>query len=339
MSHTKILIFVPNWIGDNVMSTPLIHSIRKKMPLAKICILCNPYIASIWKYENIELIISNYSSDKKIAEYWNLFKIIKKRKFDVSINLTGVEEFSILSWLNSIPQRFGFKKQFTKFFHTQSIQKDEARHFVYDIHSFIGLLNLSEDQIQLKLTLNDTHLKYAQDFFTHHNLREKKLVIGFATESMFGPARCWPFLSYLELAQNLHTKFNAQILFFIGPNTDPENFKKEVNTSTNFQPIIIPANKDIINVAALIKNCHYFVNNDSGLMHIAAAVQTKTFVIFGSSKSIKCRPFGLGHLVISAKVACQPCMSRECRFEDYACMNLITPEFVFSKISSAMSTH
>jgi heptosyltransferase-2 len=166
--------------------------------------------------------------------------------------------------------------------------------------------------------------EWAQGFLKDEGVKKNSILIGINPGSTYGTAKCWFSERYLELARRLIRRADATIILVGGKDNTPL-----INhIASNLDGRIIEAvGKDLLHLAALVKRCHLFITNDTGPMHIAAAVGTPVVAIFGSTNPVTTSPLGNGHRIVRKRVSCSPCLKRECP-EDNRCMELISVDEV-----------
>ncbi|MFH1091881.1 MAG: lipopolysaccharide heptosyltransferase II, partial [Pseudomonadota bacterium] len=153
---------------------------------------------------------------------------------------------------------------------------------------------------------------------------EGSLLLGLAPGASFGPAKIWPAKRFAAAAARiLAVKPGAALIF--GSRAEAEATKK-VKEQLGRLAFDLSGQTALEAAAALIQRCDLFLTNDTGLMHVAAAVGTPLVAIFGSTDLAATGPMGPRQSVLRRQVECSPCLKETCRQPTHRCMELITPE-------------
>jgi heptosyltransferase-2 len=319
----KLLIRSTNWIGDAIMTTPAVRTIRQNFPEAHIAILAYPWVADIFKdCGHVDEVILYHKKGKHrgVRGLWLLGRELAAARFDVAILLQNAFEAALLMVLAGIPVRAGYIRDARRLLLTHPVAISPAVRKLHQVHYYQGLcrgLGLTPGPDQLFLQLAPADDLWAREFTAAFPGRP---VIGFNPGAAYGPAKCWPVARYGKLAAILAAERNAVIPVF-GAAADAAT----AAAIRDFAPenVIDLAGKTSLGQAmALIGACDAFVTNDSGLMHVAAAQQTPLVAIFGSTDPVATGPFAERTVIIQKKLACQPCFQTHCT-SDFRCMTNI----------------
>ncbi|MBP7087894.1 MAG: lipopolysaccharide heptosyltransferase II [Candidatus Omnitrophica bacterium] len=336
MPINKILIFGPNWIGDTMMSTPLVRTLKESLPKAHITIAIKPYLSPLWKnnpYIN-EIWEVKMVQRYRLLTYWGLFKRIKKQKFDLVIVLPHCLRYVLISFLARIPNRIGYdiswlRKQFlnSSLAYTQDLKKE---HMVKNYLGILKLIGIKPKEKELILDIDYDSQKAAENTLKDKGIKPDDLIIGIAPGATYGKAKRWPEYKFAELTNSIAKRYLAKIMVFIGP--DENKLSHKIKNLLNKQSIILDNNSSLLEVASLIKRCRLLISNDSGLMHIASALGVKVIAIFGSSSPLWTAPYGNGHTVIKKELSCSPCFKKKCPYSNYKCLESVEIEEVLTQI-------
>jgi heptosyltransferase-2 len=151
--------------------------------------------------------------------------------------------------------------------------------------------------------------------------------IGINPSATFGPAKQWPPDRFAQLADRLCRAHDARILVFGGPGDGP--LGEQIAGMMKCPCLDLTAKTTLGEAMALIEACDLFVTNDSGLMHVAAALQVPVIAIFGSTNPVTTGPHSPFARVVRAPMACSPCLKPECPEGHMRCMTAVDVETVF----------
>ncbi|MCB2182720.1 MAG: lipopolysaccharide heptosyltransferase II [Desulfobulbaceae bacterium] len=328
----KILVRSTNWIGDAIMTTPAVRTIRENFPTAEITLLAQPWVADVFAAgPHVDKIIHYHkkTNHKGISGMLRLSRDLRKEHFDMAILLQNAFEAALIAKMAGIPVRAGYKRDGRSLLLTHGVKiRDEIRkkHQVYYYQALMRDLGLTPGADELFLQLSDEDMAFARKL--KHDLTPGP-VLGINPGAAFGPAKCWPSERYGELAALLHKEKGVQALVF-GTAADQQT----IETITGSGPDFIhglAGKTTLAQAMALISVCDAFVTNDSGLMHVGAATKTPMVAIFGSTDAVATGPFSEQAMVLEKDLECRPCLKKECP-RGFECMLHISVEEVAEEV-------
>jgi heptosyltransferase II len=332
----SILIRGTNWIGDAIMTLPAIASIRATFPHAHIAVLAKPWVADIYKYftDVDEVIIYKNKFDTALGVFL-LAKILKKKKFDAAILMQNAMEAAIMALFARIPIRAGYNSDGRGIWLTHSIHRTKEIKKIHQIDYYLemvkalGCVSINKGiHMETKISRVDARTvlgKYIPD--------DKKQIVGIAPGATYGPAKKWFPERFAAIADKIAADHSCRIILLGG--------KSDAETTEVVQKY---ATTDLINLAGktslreaiyLISQCRLFISNDSGLMHIAGALNIPTIALFGSTNPVTTAPPGNQSLIIRHEVPCSPCLKEICP-TDFICMKLISVEEVLTAAQNVL---
>ena len=321
LSPKKILIRSTNWIGDAIMTTPAVRTIRENFPAAEITILSYPWVADIFAaspHVDRVMLYEKKGRHKGLAGMWRLSRELAAQRFDMAILLQNAFSAALLALLAGIPVRAGYRRDGRGLLlsHGVIIKKStRMRHQVYYYQEMLKDLGLMCSPQELFLALPDSANAWARDFLA---AKAKTPVVGLNPGAAYGPAKRWPAERYAGLAKRLAEEQGATLLVF-GTSADAEA-AAEICAAAPGQVHDLTGKTTLAQAMALIGMCDAFVTNDSGLMHVAAAQKTPLVAIFGSTDSVATGPFAPRVEVVNKNLPCSPCLKTHCPQNDFACM-------------------
>lgn len=334
----RILIRSTNWIGDAVMTTPAVRTIRGNFPKAVISILAYPWVADVFAASPyVDEVILYHKKERHNGLYgmWQLSQELAERDFDMAILLQNAFEAAFIAKLAGIPVRAGYKRDARGLLLTHGVKIRENIRKVHQVHYYQGLLEdlgLNRGPDELFLQLPKPVNRWAREFIASQGTGP---VVGLNPGAAYGPAKRWPAEKYAELAGRLHDEIGAILLVF---GTDDDAATASVIKEFAPQPVVDLAGKtSLAEAMALIGLCDSFVTNDSGLMHVAAALKTPLVAIFGSTNPVTTGPFSENGVVIRKDLSCSPCLKTHCK-TDFECMTDISVDEVFQTVKNILAT-
>jgi heptosyltransferase-2 len=316
--NPKILIRVPNWIGDAVVSTAFVAACVQMHPGSSISVLAHKRVAPL--FENNPDISELITLDPG-RSLWQIARELKKEKFDVAYILPISFSSTLMAFLAGIPKRIGYSAEARGFLLTKGhkYNQDEfrSRHILL---GFLQLLGIKEAPAAPEIFLLPEEMKWAQEFLASRKISENRIT-GFGPGATYGPAKRWPVGNWTDLGKQI-TDRGAHILVF--GSGDESELCQKIAEGIGVKALNLAGSLTLRQSAALISLCRRFTTNDTGVMHLAAAVGTPVTAIFGSTNPDWTRPWGDRHHVIYNKEPCSPCYKRECRFGHYKCLKGIS---------------
>ncbi len=343
-NRKKILIRGVNWIGDAVMTTPAVRAVRKAYPDAFIALLVKQWVADIFRGNpDINELILYEDRFKSPVGKIQLARILRTRGFHTAIHLQNAFDAALIAWLARIPERIGYRRDWRRVLLTRpvDVQRDNPeRHQVfYYLDLLKKALNIDPVSPEPVLHLHDSEIHEARTFL-HRSLDidPGAPLIGINPGAAYGPAKRWPPERFAELIEKITGELNGRVILF--------GSASEETVSVEIVSRILPKESHFFNavgrttlreLATLISECDAFITNDSGPMHMAAALLVPVIAIFGSTDHTATGPFGQGHRIVTGNLPCSPCHERECPEKHLQCMTAITVDDVFQALRETLS--
>lgn len=320
----KILIRGVNWIGDAIMILPTLNAIKKKYNDSLITLVVKKWVKDIYKNNpDIDELIE-YPENRK--EYFNLIKKLRIVKYDIGLAMPKSFSAALFLFLAGAKKRIGFKSQFRSFLLTDRLKfTDELlnKHqlFIYlELARYIGCETIAPE---LNLVINENAIDKANDILKGDNW------IGIHSGAFFGPAKRWLPENFAEVANRLMN--NGFKIVWFGAASDTKTMEL-IKPLLKIETLDLTGKTSLDLLCALIKKCKVVIANDSGPMHIAAAVNTPVVAIFGSTNIKTTYPFTNNKIILYKKIECSPCMRRDCFKKTYDCFKQITVEDVYESV-------
>jgi heptosyltransferase-2 len=370
ISPRRILVRGTNWLGDAVMTTPALLRLREKFPGAHIALLTPEKLRDLWtNHPAVDETILFAPSE-------NIFSVgnkLRAGKFDLALVLPNSPRSAIEVWFAGIPQRFGYTRPWRSFFLTQAIapragaikmkkhsigeikrliaenpesriQNPEIPKSAHQIHEYLNLaaaLGASPEPLAPQLFVTPEDIKIVDSRFLSplrcgwDNAGFGTLpLIGICPRAEYGPAKRWPIENFVEVVCKMREHGKFQWLLF-GGKADIE-FGWEFNRLVGGGVCSLAGKTSLRELMALLKLCRVLLTNDTGPMHVAAALGVPVVAIFGSTSPELTGPGLPGdarNQLLKSDAPCSPCFLRECPI-DFRCMNGISVASVVKAVVS-----
>ncbi len=330
----KIAIFQTSFIGDSVLTTPLIRKTAKLFPDAKIVVITRPQTDDIFRSmkEVSEIILNEKTGWNKIFGVWKTAKAIRNAGVDILLVPHRSFRSALIAWLSRVPVRIGFTSSEGWFLYTKTVP------FSWMIHDAERNLSLLQGIVKEKFTAEKLNLRYTPtaeenvaSLMKDFNL-EGKTLVGIHAGSAW-PTKCWPMEYFVQLISRLQTELGVQAVLVGGGKKDADLGEKICQLSQG-RAANLCGKTSLADLMALMQHFKLFITNDSGPMHIATAFDVPTLAIFGpTTRELGFFPYGEGHRVVEVKdLACRPCAlhgGKKCPLGHFKCMKDIAPDVVF----------
>jgi heptosyltransferase II len=325
----KILIRGTNWIGDAILTLPAIASIRATYPQSHIAVLAKPWLADIYGLfaATDEVIIYEPKYDNALGVF-RLARMLRKRKFDAAILLQNAIEAAIMSLAAGIPVRAGYDSDGRGLLLTHRVKRNKEVRNLHQIDYYLEMTGAlgcvsTDKRMHLETKIDQAA---AESTLRQYVAATRKPLIGIAPGASYGPAKKWFPERFAAVADKIASAFDAEIIL-LGGKSDAAT-AEEVCKSVNAGLINLAGKTNLKQAIHLISRCRLFISNDSGLMHIAGALNIPTIALFGSTNPATTSPAGDHSIVVRRAVPCSPCLKKICP-TDFRCMDLVTVDDVY----------
>lgn len=322
----KLLIRATNWVGDAIMALPALRAVRTRFPQAHITILARTYIAAIYEGQGIcdELMTLDVGR--------RLISEVHARKFDTALLLQNAFEAAWIAWRAGIPERLGYARDGRSILLTKGIKPPKPgetpahEQFYYlELLRRIGWIDSASGEQLISLRVPHDKREQAAAFLLQQGAKPGKLRVAIGAGASYGSAKCWPPDRFAELANRLQSQMDAEIILFGTAGEAPVS--AAIKAGMRRAPIDLTGQTAIGDLPALLAQCHLFIGNDSGAMHVAAAVSLPVVAVFGPTDPLGTAPVTPRCTIVQEKPYCSPCFLRRCP-TDHRCMKRIAPETV-----------
>ena len=344
----SILIIAPNWIGDAVMTQPLLANLKTQFPKSKIDVLASVWVAPIYRAcPEVNEVTEAQFEHKKLQ--WNLreqlAKEIASKNYQVCFVLPNSFKSALIPWLANIPFRIGYRGEFRLGLINLALKNPSKINRPPMVEHYLALGNLlQEDQQEAaqksvpKLNVSSAAQIAVETKLRNFNIPTHSLYI-FCPGAEYGPSKRWPIDHFAKLAQTLLQENSSNQIILLGSKGD-QAISQEIallaNQTSNIHNWSGTTTLD--EAIALIGMAKAVISNDSGLMHIAAALTTPQVAIFGSSDPAHTPPLSDKAKVIWLNLPCSPCHKKECPLGHLRCLKDILPEQVLATLNTLQSS-
>ncbi|HUN82169.1 MAG TPA: lipopolysaccharide heptosyltransferase II [Phycisphaerae bacterium] len=343
ISPRRIVISIPNWVGDVVMATPALAAVRRGFPNTHITHLMRSYVADVlagtkladgtifWPDKG------NAAAPRGIA---SLLRILRQGRFDLGILLTNSFRSAIVMKLGGVKRRVGYARDGRSWLLTDRLrpQREDGSYipvpaldYYNEIARSLGCEGVGD---QMMLATNQSDEDAVDRRLTQVRVGGPLVVLN--PGANYGAAKCWPPEYYAQLADELGERFGARVVASLSPK---ESWIAERLKAALRRPIeiFIDPPLGLGPLKALIRRCQLLITNDTGPRHFAAAFGVPVVTIFGSSDPAWTDTRYPQERIVKLDLDCQPCMERTCPLKHHRCMKELMPAMVMEKIEEFLS--
>ncbi len=345
----KILVRSTNWIGDAIMLTPAITALREHFPHAHIAVSARPWVLPVFSENpHIDQLIpaERAGGISDISEILKFSRKIKREGFDTGIVFPNSFSAAFTAWLSKIPQRIGYATDMRRLFLSKSFPVPDWKNERHEVFYYRNLVeqfsgNTCNEAPRLVLHVSRAADRWMKELCNDRGIRRHDIVIGFNPGAAFGPAKCWPAEHFATLGKMLMSapELGAWKVWIVVLGTEKEEKTGEsICSGIGKNALNLCGRTDLSQVMAAIERLDLLVTNDSGLMHVGAALDRPLVALFGSTNPVTTGPWSNKSRIVQNRVACAPCLRRTCP-SNFECMQGITPEQVFEACTEQLEEY
>jgi heptosyltransferase-2 len=343
--YRRILILRNDRIGDVLLSTPVIKALRQKFPQAYISMLVAPVAKDIVEGNPYLDEVITYDKDIKHKKWMRTLKFaarLKKKKFDLAVNLHPTNRTNILIFLAGIPVRLGYNRKlgFLLTHRKEHLKQEGLKHETEYNFDLLKVLDISGDPSDVFMPIKTGSDLYADDLFRKEGIKPGDNLLAINPGASC-PSKIWPVERFAEVCRKLADLYNFKILILAGPKDMVLANKITLYYGIKGKVINLAGKISLSQMASIIKRCSLFISNDSGPVHMASALGTPVISIFGRNQPglspKRWGPLGKTDKYLHKKeAACIQCLAHNCK-KEFACLKAISVEDVISAAQSILS--
>ena len=358
-----------NWLGDAVMSLPALARLRERFPGSYICLLTQEKLAGLWERSTV---VNSVVTFRAPESPFSVARRLKQIGAGIGLVLPNSPRSALELWLARIPERIGYAKPWRTWLLTRTIPArpsatrkrslaeisrlieapgrkaerplETSRH---QIHEYLDLMaaafGTNPAPLSPEIEISEKEVSSTASKFDIPEAQDRP-IFGLNPGAEYGPAKRWPLERFISVGTQLQRETRCRWLIF-GGSGDAElaekaelGLRSNLSASESSAPVFNLAGKTTLReLCALLKLCRFLLTNDTGPMHVAAAVGTPVVTPFGSTSPELTGPGLPGdtrHQLLRGTAPCSPCFRRECPI-DFRCMTSISVESVVEAVARA----
>lgn len=332
----RLLVVLPNWVGDVALATPALRALREHYKDAHIAYLMRPYVRDViepctWCDETLFWPQGKSKAGKQHA-FLKLAKTLREAQFQVALLLSNSFRAALIARLARIPHRAGYTRDGRSMLLTVKMMPDrmQGKYIPSPMVKYYGALarymgcKVDEDRLELPVRAEDRSA--ADSLLAWHEIQPKDRFAVINPGAAFGSAKCWPPERFAEVANRLHKDAGLRSFVVYGPGE--EQIAIRIAQFAKRDAVAVPSQMVSLGVLkGILQRCEVLVTNDTGPRHFARAFGKPVVTIFGSTDPRWTEMQYPLERKVQVQVPCGPCMLRRCPL-DHRCMQLVTADMV-----------
>ena len=344
----KILVRSTNWIGDAIMTTPAVARLATLFPNASITVAARPWVMPVFENNPSVSALIPLEAGRSPMKIMKNARTIEKGAFDMAVIFPNSFDAALNAWLARIPVRAGYATDMRRLLLNRAVGVPGWKGFRHEIFYYLNLVEQATNSPgpgapcderdtkgflpPLVLEPGGRELGRCKERLAAWGISPGNLLVGFNPGAAFGPAKCWPEENFEKLGKMLLEARAAAPgktrILVLGTERERETARR-ICGALGENALSLAGATTLSEAIALISMLDLLVTNDSGLMHVGAALDRPLVALFGSTNPVTTGPWSSRSMVVRNPVPCAPCLRRRCP-SDFECMKGLAPETVLA---------
>jgi len=344
LESQKLVVVLPNWVGDLVLATPALRALRLGFDQARITYLLRPHLEELvggspWHDDTLHWPARGRGNSRQTL--LKLIKQLRSQRFEIAVLLANSLKSALVMSVAKIPRRVGYDRDGRGMLLTDRLLPDRYNgHFlpVSAVKYYLGIadyLGCPAAGVNLELYTEPHFEQEVDSLYIRHGLDRSAPVALINPGASYGPAKCWPAERFAEVGDALVKRFGMQVVVVCGPRE--KQIANAVVAAMNekgtalTEPVI-----GLGTLKALVRRSKLLVTNDTGPRHLATAFDVPVVTLFGPTDPRWTETSYPRERRLQVQVDCGPCMKRHCPQKDHRCMREILPGEVIEQIADLL---
>jgi heptosyltransferase-2 len=317
----KIMVRSTNWVGDAVMTTPAMGTLRSAFPEAEIVVVANPLVSELFSYHpycDRVIVYDKNGPHKGLAGLWRFSRELGRERFDLAVLLQNAIEAALMASLAGIPRRAGYRTDARRLLLSHGVpvgQTEKQLHHTDYYQQMLQQLGMEGGDGNLHLSCTKEELDWAQKTLGAGDW------VAINPGAAYGAAKRWFPERFAETADGLAAEYGVNIVLTGGPGE--KEIGQDIAAAMSAKPLNLIGQTSVRQLMAVLASVRLLVSNDSGPMHVGAAFGVPIVAVFGPTDHTTTSPKADSCRIIRKATDCAPCLLRQCP-TDHRCMKAIT---------------
>jgi heptosyltransferase-2 len=317
VSQPRVVVHAPNWVGDTIMALPVLDALAASG--RRVDVVAPRHIQPLLELsESVDTTLEGNDDD-------SVLKAMRQGDYDEAVLLPNSFRSAWLARKAGIPQRWGYKGGFRSVLLSPAVARSRAtRHQVEDYAELLAAMQVAPPgDWTPRLTLSRALRQRGRELLERSGIDpERGSIIGLFPGAEFGATKQWPRERFEDAARQLRSRHHdVQVTILAGPKEAWLAIRLHEETG-KIHPVVGP-DLDLADLAAILVHHRALLTNDSGPMHLAAALGVRCAALFGPTDPARTAPSGESHRVLYDSRWCSPCFRRSCPLGHHRCMTEI----------------
>jgi lipopolysaccharide heptosyltransferase I len=329
-SYRHILFVKPSSLGDIVHAMPTCAAIRRAYPEARLTWLVKRQWAGL--VERIDGVDRVWPVKSTLKGWLSQVSPLRAERFDLVVDLQGLFRSAAIGWFSGSPLLVGFAngREGSSWFYSMRVPVPQSEMHAVDryllVAKAVGALEPGTPEFRFRIPQTD--YEEVDRLLSRSGVMPGTSWVALNVSARW-PTKRWPAASFAEVADRLQQEGYGAVVMVGGP--DERADVAAVRGMMKTPAVDLSGATTVGLLPALLSRAALLITNDSGPMHIAAAVGTPLVAMFGPTSAVRTGPYGMGHSVLTGNVPCRPCFSRTCHNTlPLECLKLVSPDQVLA---------
>jgi len=314
-----LLILAPNWLGDAILALPAIADVRRELPGTEIMVAARPAIAPLFA---LVPAVDRVLAIEAAAPLRTAATELSRERFETALLLRNSMRAALMVTLAAIPERWGYRAYMRGALLTRAVARPSGLHQAEFYQQLVHALGFANGPMEPQIAVPPGVRAAAANALRAAGWDGSAPLAAMAPGAAYGGAKRWPAERFAELAASLAADGIQSILIGTAADRGAAADVERAFRGNRSALLTLAGRTDVPTLAGVLAECRALVTNDSGAMHLGAAVGTSVTAVFGPTDERATRPLGDRHHVVTRPVWCRPCMLRECPL-DHRCMRAV----------------
>lgn len=326
MEIKKILIRGPNWVGDAVLAIPAMKAVRERFPHAKITLLVRPWVAGLFTSAPFIDKVWAETKPSSLGAWRRITSNMRNEGYDLGLLLPNSFESALMMFLGAVPRRIGYATDGRRWMLTESVRStDPSRHQVQYYLDLVKAVSAISGLPSIEIRATAEERANARTLLSGEGIPAGAPFFVLNAGAAYGSAKRWHEDRFATVADILAREAGMHVALIGSESERPiaETIRGQMKTKA----AVLNGKTSLETLIGVLAESSLIITNDSGPMHIAAALGVPTVAIFGSTDERVTAPVGPRTRIVKHPVECSPCLLRECPI-DHRCMNGVAVEDV-----------
>lgn len=325
----KYLIVGPAWVGDMMMSQVLLQLLRQREPHAEIHVLAPAWSEALlarMPEVNKSIVLPFSHGQFELRKRYQFAKHLRQEKYDQAFVLPNSLKSAFIPYFANIPKRTGFLGE-QRYFLLNDIYHLDKKKLPKMIDRFAALAYPKKSQLAANLPIPQLvpDIAARDQAVQKFQLKTDQKILALCPGAEYGPSKCWPPEYYAEVA---NAKLNEGWAVWLFGSANDAKISDTIQVATDNRCQNLIGKTSLAEAVDLLSLADVVVTNDSGLMHIACALNRRVIALYGSTSPDFTPPLSDHAEILKLNLSCQPCFQRVCPLKHHHCMKQLLPEWV-----------